>query len=303
MSPTIVGVLLLTLHIICCILIYLGIRTRILKVEKCMMPMVLFVPIWGPLCVLVLHFQLLGRRHSREIGLEKMRIKEEIYRSIIMENTETAKNVVPLEDALLLNVPGLRRELIMDMLNDNPEEYIELLHQARMNEDVEVVHYATTAMAELLKEYDFRLQKLEQDYAAHPEDEKALDKYCEFLRMYIEQGMVQGQMESVQRNQYSQLLSRKLEQKKELEPCICLMDNYLKMEEYTKAWDLLKMMEQYWPEREEYWMMKIRYYAQQKRGRELTRLIREMGERRIYLSAESRQTLAFWKQYEERAEG
>ena len=34
------------------------------------------------------------------------------------------KQIVPLEDALLLNQPGVRRELIMDVLNDDPGEYI-----------------------------------------------------------------------------------------------------------------------------------------------------------------------------------
>ena len=71
------------------------------------------------------------------------------------------EKIVPLEEALLINKPGVRRELIMDVLNDDPEEYMDILKQARMNEDVEVVHYAITAMVELSKEYDFRLQKLE----------------------------------------------------------------------------------------------------------------------------------------------
>ncbi len=57
-----------------------------------------------------------------------------------------------------LNDPSRRRELIMNVLNDNRGN-MELLKQARMNEDVEVVHYAITAMVELSKEYDYRLQK------------------------------------------------------------------------------------------------------------------------------------------------
>ena len=77
---------------------------------------------------------------------------------------ENDRDVVPLEEALLLNDSSRRRELIMNVLNDNPGEYVELLKQARMNEDVEVVHYAITAMVELSKEYDYRLQKIEKIY-------------------------------------------------------------------------------------------------------------------------------------------
>jgi len=58
----------------------------------------------------------------------------------------------------------------MNVLNDNPGEYVELLKQARMNEDVEVVHYAITAMVELSKEYDYRLQKIEKKYMNDPDD-------------------------------------------------------------------------------------------------------------------------------------
>ena len=55
----------------------------------------------------------------------------------------------------------MRRDLIMNVLNDDPENYIDMLKQARMNDDVEVVHYAITGMVELSKEYESRLQKIE----------------------------------------------------------------------------------------------------------------------------------------------
>ena len=39
-----------------------------------------------------------------------------------------------------------REELMMDILYDDVGEYVEVLKNARMNDDTEVVHYATTAM-------------------------------------------------------------------------------------------------------------------------------------------------------------
>ena len=52
---------------------------------------------------------------------------------------------------------------VLVMLMRGPHSYtgedtVELLKQARMNEDVEVVHYAITAMVELSKEYDLYRQ-------------------------------------------------------------------------------------------------------------------------------------------------
>ena len=153
MIQTVLGVFLILLHIVCCVLVWLGIKTHLLKVKKYLMALVIFVPFWGTVCVLLLHLQMLTRRDNRiEPGVEKLRVNEEIYKNIFQAVSDTDKKIVPLEEALLINEPRVRRELIMDVLNDDPEEYMDLLKQARMNEDVEVVHYAITAMVELSKE-------------------------------------------------------------------------------------------------------------------------------------------------------
>ena len=154
MIQTVLGVFLILLHIVCCVLVWLGIKTHLLKVKKYLMALVIFVPFWGTVCVLLLHLQMLTRRDNRiEPGVEKLRVNEEIYKNIFQAVSDTDKKIVPLEEALLINEPGVRRELIMDVLNDDPEEYMDLLKQARMNEDVEVVHYAITAMVELCRRW------------------------------------------------------------------------------------------------------------------------------------------------------
>ena len=56
--------------------------------------------------------------------------------------------------------PSVRRSVMLDVLMQDTRSYIPVLNQARMNDDVEVVHYATTAMATLSKEYDIKLQEL-----------------------------------------------------------------------------------------------------------------------------------------------
>lgn len=82
------------------------------------------------------------------------------------------------------------------------------MKQARMNEDVEVVHYAITAMVELSKEYDSKLQELERLHQISPEDPEVMEQYCEFMEEYLSQGLLEEQIERVQRQRYEQLLER-----------------------------------------------------------------------------------------------
>ncbi|MDO5408038.1 MAG: hypothetical protein Q4F28_12045 [Eubacteriales bacterium] len=291
------GMVLLCLHLIVCVLVYLGIRHGVILVKPYLMPVVIFIPLWGLLCVLILHFQI-GIRSGRTtpVGLEKLRTNEELYRGVFVDAMEDKDQVVPLEEALIFNDASLRRSMVMDVLNDNPAEYIDLLHQARMNEDVEVAHYASTAMAELSKNYDYKLQQLERIYSADPENEKALDDYCNFLGDYIRQGMVQGKMELVQRTQYSSLLRKKLEKHADFETGAALAENQLKLEDYKGAEETLRQMGDQWPNEQEYWMLRIRLEVQKKQGDRLSQLLREMEEKHIYLSAENRDRLAFWQE-------
>lgn len=295
MIQTVLGVFLILLHIVCCVLVWLGIKTHLLKVKKYLMAIVIFVPFWGTVCVLLLHLQMLTRRDNRiEPGVEKLRVNEEIYKNIFQAVSDTDKKIVPLEEALLINEPRVRRELIMDVLNDDPEEYMDLLKQARMNEDVEVVHYAITAMVELSKEYDFRLQKMEKLYAASPDDPEILEQYCDFMEEYLNQGILEAQMEREQRKRYIRLLRQKLKVKTTLSTCVRLFQNLMKTGDYVQAEEILGLMDQKWHGKEEFWILKIRYLAERKKGAELQQCLRQMKEEQIYLSSKSKEVLAFW---------
>ena len=295
MIQTVLGILLILLHIVCCVLVWMGIKTHFLKVKKYLIGLVVFVPFWGTICVLLLHLQRLTKRDNRiEPGVEKLRVNEEIYKNIFQAASDMDEKIVPLEEALLINDPEKRRKLIMDILNDDPSKYIELLEKARMNEDVEVVHYAITAMVELSKDYDSKLQTFERTYAAAPDDPLVLDEYCDFMEEYLQQGLLEKQVEHMQRNQYTQLLQKKIKTDMNFHSCLCLADNLMKLKDYSGAQQILDVIDKKWHRREEYWVRKIQLFAEQKNGRAIQAALKQMKEEHIYLSSKSKEVLAFW---------
>ena len=58
----------------------------------------------------------------------------------------------------------------MSMLKNQPSNVVALLQEARMNEDVEVVHYATVMLAELHKDYDLKVHQLKEELAKQPDN-------------------------------------------------------------------------------------------------------------------------------------
>ena len=277
MIRTVNGIVLLILHLTVCILIWAGIRSGMLKVKK------------------YLHLQVFSKaENSRQIGVEKLQVNEEIYKNNFRSVEENDHDIVPLEEALLINDPEKRRKLIMDILNDDPSKYIELLEKARMNEDVEVVHYAITAMVELSKDYDSKLQTFERTYAAAPEDPVVLDEYCDFMEEYLQQGLLEKQVEHMQRNQYTQLLQKKIKTDMNFHSCLCLADNLMKLKDYSEAQQILDVIDKKWHRREEYWVRKIQLFAEQKNGKAIQAALKQMKEEHIYLSSKSKEVLAFW---------
>nr|WP_295255088.1 hypothetical protein [uncultured Blautia sp.] len=295
MTGTMIASFFLVFHLIVCILTWTGIKTGMLKAKRYLMIPVILVPPWGFFCVLFLHFQLfLGKENTRELGVEKLKVNAQLYQNNFQMREESDQEIVPLEEALLINDPELRRQLIMNILNDDPSQYMEVLEQARMNEDVEVVHYAITAMVELSKEYDNRLQKLERKYAGNSDDPKILDEYCDFMEEYLQQGILEKQIEQMQRNQYAQLLEKQFKRKKTLHICVSLVENYMKLREYNEAGRILRFMDENWHRSEEYWVHRIFWLAEQRMGKELQKSLNQMKEEHIYLSSESKEALALW---------
>ena len=68
---------------------------------RALLPFMLLVPLWGPLCVLLLHVRTLIRAGEHTApDLEQMRVDDEERRSILVEERADFANTVPLEEAL-----------------------------------------------------------------------------------------------------------------------------------------------------------------------------------------------------------
>ena len=201
---------LLAVHVMINLLLWMGIRFRILKVHPYMSVVALLLPFWGVLIVLVVQFRIFFRiKNNIDIGVDKLKLESELYRSITVDEKKVAANTVPIEEALVVNSARERRSIIMDVLNDNPVEYISFLRKAGNNEDTEVVHYAVTAMVEISKENDYKLQEFERQHAMNPENLTILDEYTGFLWSCLTQNLMQGQVEVLNRELYSDLMQKK----------------------------------------------------------------------------------------------
>lgn len=302
MTMTQAGLLALILHLAVCAVFLLLMRRGVLRVGAYTAPFLVLVPFWGCLCVLVLHVHL--RTHEEAaaaIPLEKLRIEDDIYKSLSLETSQD-KDVAPLEEVLLLSPARTRRKLMLDILSDEPERYTGVLQTARGGDDTEVVHYAVTAMSEMSKQQDLLMQQYENARTAHPEDLETVRDYARFLEDYIARGFAKGRAEKIQRGTLTGLLEILWEKEPLVENGSRLARQLLAQEHYARAEEILQEMQGRFPDREEPYLLMVECLALQGRGRELHACIRAARENNVYFSSQGETRLKFWEQGEGRAD-
>ena len=288
------GVILLLIHIVIVGICWILQRIGFLKVDKMMLPVIIFIPFFGALSSIIISILTkMGKVGQNSKNLENMKSGMVSTDTIVVEDPESA-DVVPLQDALIMDDPSVRRSVMLDVLMSDTNVYIPVINDARMNDDVEVVHYATTAMVELSKDYELRAQSYSAEYAQDPYKEGLLDEYIAFLEQYVGSNMIQGQLLEIQRNTLLQLLAEKVSRSNDPEDYEEFILNLFAEKQYSNAYSVLESMEERWPDSELAIKLRFRFYYETGEGGKLQEMIRQIKESDRFYSRQIRDLVDLW---------
>lgn len=295
MISAVAVLLFFVLHLIVCVVLWVLVASELLPVRGDLFPFMLLVPVWGPLTAVLLCVQRALRGDSLKAStLEALAIEDERHRGMSAP-TDDDREVVPLEEALIVNDAPERRRLILSVLTDDPEGYLSLLQTASLNDDSEVAHYAATAVAQISKEADLKLQRLEQAFKADPSSPERLDEYCDFLGSYIESGLVEGRAEEIQRRQHLALLKRRLEREGGLDLSLACTSAMLDLNMFDEAGVLIAQMVERDGDDQRVWMLALRAASLARDGEGVRSVLAGIDRHRVYLNAQNREKVEFWK--------
>ena len=299
MISLVIAVLLVIIHALVCLVLWTLMKLGLLPVRGHMLAVMVLVPLWGPLLVLLLcaRSRAFGDA-SRASTLESLRLKDDIRRGVQVQRREGDAGVVPLEEALIVNDPAERRRLMLSMLTEEPDAYLAQLQAAKLNDDVEVAHYAATAVAQISKESDLKLQQLERAFKTDPSSHN-LNEYCDFLGEYLDSGLAEGRVAQIQRQQYARLLARRCEREDAFELRIRYATALADVGQIDEAQAVTDQLVLDVPDEQEVWMLSLRLAVMRRDGDEVQRVIDAIDKQHVYLSAANREELAFWRNGEE----
>ena len=299
MISLVVAAVLLLIHALVCLVLWTLMKLGLLPVRGHMLAVMVLVPLWGPLLVALLSVRsAVFGNDLKDATLETLRINDDMHRSMLVQGREGDDGVVPLEEALIVNDPGDRRRLMLSMLTEDPDAYLAQLQAAKLNDDVEVAHYAATAVAQISKESDLKLQQLERAFKTDPSSHN-LDAYCDFLGAYLDSGLAEGRVAQIQRQQYARLLARRREREDSFELRVRYATALADVGRIDEAQAVTNQLVLDVPEEQEVWMLCLRLAVMRHDGDEVHRVIDAIDKRHVYLSADNREKLAFWRDGEE----
>ncbi|VWL64795.1 tetratricopeptide repeat protein [Collinsella aerofaciens] len=299
MISLVVSTVLLLVHALVCLVLWTLMKLGLLPVRGHMLAVMVLVPLWGPLLVVLLSVRsAVFGDDLKDATLEALRINDDMHRSMLVQGREGDDGVVPLEEALIVNDPGDRRRLMLSMLTEDPDAYLAQLQAAKLNDDVEVAHYAATAVAQISKESDLKLQQLERAFKTDPSAQN-LNVYCDYLGTYLASGLAEGRVAQIQRQQYARLLARRCEHEDGLALRVRYATALADAGEVDEAEDVAERLVADTPDEQDVWMLCLRLAVLRHDGEMVRRVIDAVDKQHVYLSAENRERLAFWREGEE----
>ncbi len=175
----------------------------------------LTLPFIGALYMLVSKLSLRNYTEVKNTHLLQLTIDEKkatldrnLYHGV---NIEKETNIVPIEEALLVNSRSIRRRMILDLLKEDAQQYSSLLYQAAGNEDTETAHYAVTGILEIKRKVMIELQHWSVQYERHKDDAHVLRSYADVLKRFMASGFLDERTLRKYRGQYSQVLGELLD--------------------------------------------------------------------------------------------
>lgn len=296
MISLVVATVLLLIHVLVCLVLCTLMKLGLLPVRGHMLAVMVLVPLWGPLLVVLLSVRsAVFGDDLKDATLEALRINDDMHRSMLVQGREGDDGVVPLEEALIVNDPGDRRRLMLSMLTEDPDAYLAQLQAAKLNDDVEVAHYAATAVAQISKESDLKLQQLERAFKTDPSAQN-LNVYCDYLGTYLASGLAEGRVAQIQRQQYARLLARRCEREDGLALRVRYATALADAGEVDEAEDVAERLVADTPDEQDVWMLCLRLAVLRHDGEMVQRVIDAVNKQHVYLSAENREKLAFWRE-------
>ncbi|CAH1218009.1 hypothetical protein PAECIP111893_04346 [Paenibacillus plantiphilus] len=254
------------------------------------------LPFLGLLLALIAACAMSRQPHSDTERFVEAMGANESYRNTLV-NIDVAKelNVIPLEEALVVNDHRTRRRIVLDALKDDSIAMIPLLNKATRNDDTETSHYAVAAIMELKRIMLAELQKISVAYENNPSDVRTLEETAAVLKHYLNSDLMDRRMERTYRRLQADVLGGLIEMD------ACSEEQFedkveceLILERFDKARDSSIAFLEKFPESEAAYYVQLKLWYRLRSAARFTTTLEALKQSPIQVSQRTLQLIRYW---------
>lgn len=272
--------LLLILHaILALVCVLLILRGKVSLRHEHLIP-VIVLPLAGPLMALAAELLYRsGKQGTTPLPIDLVAPDHDILWKSLKSYHESG-DIVPLEEAILIDDVRTRRKFMLQTLYEDPLKYLDILMLAKNNDDVETSHYATTTISHAQRAFQLATQELAVAVEEHPNDMALLDQYIETLDKYIGSGLLEEHLLRNLRIVYTGVLDRRLSRLNNHRPSLIRkLRNSIELRDYASALSISDVLKEHWPEDEQTWIEAMRVCVEGRDPLRLSEILKEIKAR------------------------
>jgi hypothetical protein len=258
---------------------------------------IVYIPFFGIISAIAADLVFLFKKPEDVTDpIEALSLGEDIYWKSIKKRKE-AQNIVPLEEALIINDRLTRKKLILEMLLDDPMKNINILLLARENNDADTAHYANTTIAKIQRDFQLQVQQLSFEHEANPGNLDLLNRYIETLGNFIDSGLSEAFLLKRQRIAFADLLEKKsVLDGWNKETLLKKIRNCLALKDINAAVGANEILKKDFPDDEQTWISALWISVAGHDAVRLKETINEINRRKIDWSLSGKEQISTWVQ-------
>lgn len=287
--------IILIIHVLCAGLYSVFILIKRSHLRKEHIIPIFLVPVFGIIAAITVEVIINKmRKEDYPIDLHSFKLDEDPYWKTIFQRKEE-RDILPLEEAAILNDNKTRRKLMLETLFDDPYKYLDVLMISMNNDDIETAHYATTTISKIQREFQMGIQKMAISVENDPTNVVLLDDYLDLIEKYIQSGVLEDYLLQRQRVLYSKELDRKLAlTPNDKSTLIKKINNCLALKDFDGARTHIETLKTAYPHDEETWIEAIRVCVDSKDKKHLDEVVQVIKNNGITWSKMGMEQLAPW---------
>ena len=214
---------------------------------------------------------------------------------VLGDSMRREANIIPIEDALLLDDTKMKRALLTDAIKQNVLNNNNLLLRAVQDKDREVSHYAVSAVTNTIENLESRLFQLEKKLRKDPSNKDDLKQYADNMGDYLRIGFLDEISQKKSEKAYADILETLISLDATEGKYFIEKINYeMKLENYTKAEAFCEIFLEHFPDSEVPYILYIKLYRQLKDYRKMQEKVKQLKACPSRFTINALKIIRFW---------